>query len=72
MMILDGMVDVNALKLPKRPVAIDKKFLAYLENLAIVNWQPILVKGKWVVDGVQRVLIARKLGIKSIPASVNK
>ena len=63
--------DVSTLALPNRHNGeIDPKVEKYLLNLNPTEWPPIVLRerGRTVLDGVQRVLIARKYNIKLLPS----
>lgn len=38
-----------------------------LQSIPVEEWYPITVKGRYVHDGLQRVLAARRLGYTEIP-----
>ena len=46
---------------------IDKRLELVLKGVPVEHWGPIIVQGKTVNDGQQRVLIARRLGYTDIP-----
>lgn len=50
-----------------RTATIHRETELALLQVPVNEWTPVVISGKRVVDGVQRVLVARKHGLTNIP-----